>query len=170
MDEQTSEAAVGQAAAEPHGEGTDWKAEARKWEGRAKANKAKADQWDAQEEANKTELEKALARAERLKAELDGVKAEQARAAEVEKAAREHGVSAALLSRMSGDVAEGIGRLNRESQMTASGVELAQTYSGAPRRVWCKFPIRMHFRFELARFPSTHAENRYPDSGRNCDN
>ena len=33
-----------------------------------------------------------------------------------------------------------------------------------------KFPIRMHFHFELARFPSTHAENPRPDSGRNLDN
>lgn len=93
---------------EPHGEphDTDWKAEARKWERLAKANKAKADQWDAQEEANKTELEKAQARAKKLEDELNGVKAAQARAAEVAKAAKENGVSADLLSRMEGDVAE----------------------------------------------------------------
>lgn len=87
-------------------QGTDWKAQARKWERLAKENKAKADQWDAQEEANKTELEKAQARAEKLKGELDAIKSEQARAAEVAKAAKESGVDADLLSRMSGDVAE----------------------------------------------------------------
>lgn len=87
---------------EPHG--TDWKAEARKWEERAKANKAKADQWDAQEEANKTELQRASEQLAKYKAELDGIKAEKARAAEVAKAAERHGVSAELLARMEGDV------------------------------------------------------------------
>jgi hypothetical protein len=47
---------------------------------------------------------------------------------------------------------------------------LARARDGAPRHAWRKFPIRMHFRFELVRFPSTHAENRRPDSVRNCDN
>ena len=61
-------------------QGTDWKAEARKWEERAKANKAKADQWDAQEEANKTEIQKAKEQAEKLKAELDSIKAAKAKA------------------------------------------------------------------------------------------
>jgi arylamine N-acetyltransferase len=93
-------------AEEPQGAEVDWKSQARKWEGRAKAYKAKADQWDAQEEAGKTELQKATERAEKLKAELDGIKAEKARAAEVEKAAAAHKVDAALLARMSGDVEE----------------------------------------------------------------
>lgn len=37
---------------------TDWKAEAKKWEGRAKENKTAADQLAAIEEANKTEAQK----------------------------------------------------------------------------------------------------------------
>lgn len=91
-------------AQEPHG--TDWKAEARKWEERAKANKAKADQWDEFEEKNKTELQKANEQAEKYKAELEAIKADQAHAAEVAKAAKESGVDESLLARMSGDVSE----------------------------------------------------------------
>ncbi len=87
-------------------QGTDWKAEARKWEERAKANKAKADQWDAQEEANKTEVQKAKEQADKYKAELDKIKAEKDRAAEVAKVAKETGVDESLLARMSGDISE----------------------------------------------------------------
>lgn len=85
-------------------QGTDWKAEARKWEERAKANKAKADQWDAAEEANKTELQKLADQNAKYKAQLDGIKAEKERMAKVEQAAKAHKVDAALLGRMSGDV------------------------------------------------------------------
>lgn len=59
--------------ATPHGEGqqqqvpeqdaTDWKAEARKWEARAKANSTAAAKLAKLEEANKTELEKATEKA-----------------------------------------------------------------------------------------------------------
>ena len=87
-------------------QGTDWKAEARKWEERAKANKAKADQWDAQEEANKTEIQKAKEQAEKLKAELDSIKAAKDKAEKVAKAAKDNGVNEALLARMGGDVDE----------------------------------------------------------------
>lgn len=106
--ESTEAAEVEEAAPveEPQGAETNWKAECRKWEARAKANKAKADQWDAQEEANKTELQRASEQLAKYKAELDGIKAKQARAAEVAKAAERHGVSADLLARMEGDVDE----------------------------------------------------------------
>ncbi len=102
---ETTEATAAEGA-EPQGAETNWKAEARKWEERAKANKAKADQWDAQEEAGKTELQKATERADKLKAELDGIKAAEKLKAEVADAAERHGVDADLLSRMSGDVEE----------------------------------------------------------------
>lgn len=102
---ETTEAATA-GGAEPQGAETNWKAEARKWEERAKANKAKADQWDAQEEAGKTELQKATERADKLKAELDGIRAAEKLKAEVADAAERHGVDADLLSRMSGDVEE----------------------------------------------------------------
>jgi hypothetical protein len=59
--------------AEPAQE-TDWKAEARKWEDRAKANKTAAEKLAELEEANKTAEEKAqerLAAAERRAADLE---------------------------------------------------------------------------------------------------
>lgn len=65
------------AAAAPDGETPaqaepDWKAEARKWESRAKENKQKADQFDHLQEANKTEAQKqadALAQAQQQASE-----------------------------------------------------------------------------------------------------
>lgn len=85
---------------------TDWKAEARKWEARAKENKAKADAYDAAEEERKSDLQKATERAERLESELKALKDKQARDAAVKKAAKEYGVDEDTLSRMSGDVDE----------------------------------------------------------------
>jgi len=64
---------------------TDWKAEARKWEERAKANKSAADELAKIEEANKTAEQKA---AERLQAA-------EARAAELERKADRAEVAAA---------------------------------------------------------------------------
>lgn len=43
---------------------TDWKAEARKWEARAKENNAKASEYDKQRKAAMTEAERAVAEAE----------------------------------------------------------------------------------------------------------
>lgn len=57
------------------GGGTDWKAMARKWEGRAKENAEKAKAYDEFQEESKSELEKAREAAEKAKAELDGYKA-----------------------------------------------------------------------------------------------
>jgi len=68
------------------------------------AQKAKA--YDEAAEAQKSELQKAVEERDRLKAEVEGFKAEKARAEAVAKAAAEHKVDAALLSRMSGDVEE----------------------------------------------------------------
>ena len=83
---------------EPQGDGTDWKAEARKWQTRANNDKK------ARQEAE----EKLEAQADYadIKAELEGLKAEKARNEAVRKAAKEHGVDADLLARMSGDVDE----------------------------------------------------------------
>lgn len=83
---------------QPQGDGTDWKAEARKWEDRAKANK-KAQKAAEDELAAKSDYDA-------IKAELDALKNERARAEAVRKAAEEHGVDADLLSRMEGDVDE----------------------------------------------------------------
>lgn len=66
--------------------------------------KGKAAKFDEAEEASKSELQKAVEERDKLKAELDKLKAEAKRAEAVAKAAAEHGVDAALLSRMEGDV------------------------------------------------------------------
>lgn len=68
--------------------------------------KAKAAKYDEAEEASKSELQKAVEERDALKARLDKLEADRARAEEVAKAATEYGVDAALLSRMSGDVAD----------------------------------------------------------------
>ena len=88
---------------EPHGSTppapheVDWKAQARKWEERAKENKAKADKWDEQEEANKTELEKARELAQATKAELDALKKEKAHSELVSRVSATSGIPANLL-------------------------------------------------------------------------
>lgn len=81
---------------EPQGDGTDWKAEARKWQTRANNDKR------ARQEAE--EALAAQADYADIKAELANLKAEKARAEAVAKAAKEHGVDADLLARMEGDV------------------------------------------------------------------
>ena len=68
------------------------------------AKKAKA--FDEAEEAGKSELQKAVEERDRYKAEIETLKAEKERADLVAKTAAETGVDAALLARMSGDVAE----------------------------------------------------------------
>ena len=68
--------------------------------------KAKAAKFDEAEEASKSELQKAVEERDKLKAQVDRLNAEKAHADAVAKAAAEHGVDAALLARMSGDVDE----------------------------------------------------------------
>lgn len=71
----TSESAPAQDPTEtPAKPETDWKAEAKKWESRAKENKTAADKLAAIEEANKTEVQRAadrLAEAEAKAAEAE---------------------------------------------------------------------------------------------------
>lgn len=61
-------------------QGTDWKAQARKWEERAKANKDKADLWDAQQQAAPT--------VEALQAQIDEMRQAQAQAEKAAERAR----------------------------------------------------------------------------------
>ena len=68
--------------------------------------KTKATAYDEAAEASKSELQKAVEERDRLKAELEQMQAERTRAEQVAKAAAEHGVDAALLARMAGDVDE----------------------------------------------------------------
>lgn len=60
---------------------TDWKAEARKWEARAKANSDAAERLAALEDAQKSAEQKIAERAERAEAELAKVRAEADRTA-----------------------------------------------------------------------------------------
>ena len=73
---------------------TDWKAEARKWEDRAKANTKAAERLAEIEESNKTELQKATDRAAAAEAKAAEVGARAMRA----EVAAAKGIPAALLS------------------------------------------------------------------------
>lgn len=74
---------------------------------------AKAAKYDEAEEANKSELQKAVEERDALKAQVDKLNEEKAHADAVAKAAAEHGVDAALLARMSGDVEENAAYLKK---------------------------------------------------------
>jgi len=82
--------------------------------------KEKAAQFDAAQEATKSDYEKAVEERDALKARLDKLEADKAHADAVAKAASEHGVDAALLARMSGDVDE-------------NALFLKQTMAAAPK-------------------------------------
>lgn len=77
--------------------GTDWKAEARKWEARAKENKDAADELAALKAAQMTEAEKAAAHLAEVEGELAALKADAQRRADAAEVAKATGVPAALL-------------------------------------------------------------------------
>lgn len=89
-------------------QGTDWKAEARKWEQRAKENKDASEKLKQLEEAQLSELEKAQKQAEEAKAEADRLRAEKVRDDAVKQAAKESGVDYELLTLMAGTSQEEI--------------------------------------------------------------
>lgn len=60
-------------------QGTDWQAEARKWEKRAKENKSAADKLAEIEESKKTEIQKATERAEQAEKRLSELEREKSR-------------------------------------------------------------------------------------------
>lgn len=108
MSEETTNEAVEQA--ETHvetetveTEATDWKAEARKWEKRAKANSEAAEKLAAIEEAGKTELQRMTERAEKAESALKAYEAERERAAQVEQVAKDTGVPVDVLGGYGGD-------------------------------------------------------------------
>lgn len=82
--------------AEPTPQGVDWKAEARKWEARAKKQ-------TKEDPDVKAELERLDGELANVKAEAERLKAEKARNEAIGKAAKESGVDIDLLSAMSGD-------------------------------------------------------------------
>ena len=77
--------------------GPDWKAEARKWEQRAKENKGAAEELAKLKEAQMTELEKANAEAEKARAEAEALKAEKAMSDAAIKVSGETGLPVELL-------------------------------------------------------------------------
>lgn len=92
---------------------TDWKAEARKWEARARANKDASDKLTQIEEAQKTEAQKLTDRAETAERALNEAKAEQTRLAVIAK----HGIPANLQHLVKGA---------DESELTAAAESLAE--------------------------------------------
>lgn len=83
--------------AEPHGDTTDWKAEARKWEKRARENKTAADELAAIREAGKTELEKAQDALAKEKQRADALQTEKDQREWRESISEETGIPAKLL-------------------------------------------------------------------------
>ena len=75
----------------------DWKAEARKWEARAKENKGKADKLDKLEEASKTALERATERAQAAEEKVKAYEQEAQRKQWLDEVAADTGLPAAVL-------------------------------------------------------------------------
>lgn len=119
QNEPTQEPTTTEPNTEPHGDdGIDWKAMARKWEAKSKANnerikelETKAAKYDEYEASQKSELEraqdsltKAQADAEDWKTKYEAMQAEQERMASVTQFASQYKVDAGTLARMTGDV------------------------------------------------------------------
>lgn len=89
---------------EPHGEDgsqgepeTDWKAEARKWEKRAKENADKAKAYDEDQEKQKSDLQKAQEQAAAYKKQVDDLNARAEQGKARAKVSQETGVPAELI-------------------------------------------------------------------------
>lgn len=95
---------------------TDWKAEARKWEARAKANKDKADELDALKEAQMTESEKQQKELEKAKAEIATLKHEKECNAWVSEVSESTGLSVAQLKAIAAETKE---ELEEKAQLFA---------------------------------------------------
>lgn len=110
--DQTNSAAQHEGEPQDNNQGTDWKAEARKWERRAKENKAAADKLEKEQqerdEARKTELQKATEKADKAMKKLEAMEAEQKRNELIKRVSSEKDVDAELLAMMSGDTEEEI--------------------------------------------------------------
>lgn len=82
---------------EPHGDTTDWKAEARKWEERSKSNRAELDALAGQLQEERSKQTDAEDRAAKAEAEMERIKAELDRTKLIGRVSEETGVPAALL-------------------------------------------------------------------------
>lgn len=83
----------------PAQESTDWKAEARKWEQRAKENSSAARRLAEIEEASKTELQKAMERAEAAEKSAARAQSEAMRA----RVLADHGITSEYADLVAGD-------------------------------------------------------------------
>lgn len=98
MTEVAQEAPQGTPDVEPQEDKTDWKAEARKWESRAKENNTAAQKLAQLEEESKSELQKAIDRASAAELALADREAETLRLT----IAARHGISGDHLDLLSG--------------------------------------------------------------------
>lgn len=94
-------------------QGTDWKAEARKWEARARSNKDASDKLTQFEESQKSEAQKLADRAETAERALADAQAEQSRLGVIAK----HGIPANLHHLVKG---------SDEAELTAAAESLAE--------------------------------------------
>lgn len=114
-----------QEEAKPQGDGIDWKAEARKWERRAKENAEAARRLREAEEAEKTELQRLAERAE----------AAEKRAAEAEgrllrlEVAQAKGLTAAQAKRLTGSTKEEL-EADADELLEAFGAKKAESKEG----------------------------------------
>lgn len=108
---------------EPHG--TDWKAEARKWEQRAKENRDAAAELEKIKRDQMSELEKAQADAAVARAEAEALKVEKAKSDAVIKANSETGVPVDLLAFCADP--EQVGAFAKALQEWAASAEKAAT-------------------------------------------
>lgn len=121
--------------AEPQGEAktqTDWKAEARKWEERAKKSLAAEEELAKLKQAQMTEQEKAIARAEEAETKLAQLEAEKARADAARRISDASGVPLSLLEFCTDEAAmEKFAALYKESQPQPEPVHAAARADGS---------------------------------------
>lgn len=98
----TEETTTPEVAPEPQGDGTDWKAEARKWESRAKADHELAAKWREYEQSQKSEHEKLADELAKAQAEASQASATLLRY----EVAAEKGISGAALDLLIGSTRE----------------------------------------------------------------
>ena len=103
---------------------TDWKAEARKWEQRAKANSAASEELEALKASSATSIAEAVKRAEEAEAKAARLEADAARERTVSAVAAETGVSSEVLGRMQGDTEE---EIRANAQMVRSAMPVYPT-------------------------------------------
>ena len=103
---------------------TDWQAEARKWEKRAKENKSAADKLAEIEESKKTEIQKAMERAEQAEQRINELEREKTRLSVI----ATHGIPEDYQDLIKGDSEE---ELAASAEKVKSLIEYAAQKQGA---------------------------------------